>query len=73
MRFLGLPKILRFCEKFELVFEAIGQEALKGLLAGSIPCCAILLHGRDDGTNLLVNRSAFFGALESVSFLRILP
>jgi hypothetical protein len=28
----------------------------------------ILLRGREDGTNLLVNRSAPFGALESVSF-----
>jgi hypothetical protein len=33
----------------------------------------ILLHGRVDSTNLLVNRSAAFGALESVFVLRILP
>jgi hypothetical protein len=33
-------------------------EALKDLLAGSIPCYLNLRHGRDNGTNLLVNRSA---------------
>jgi hypothetical protein len=32
-------------------------EALKDLLAGSIPCSANLLHGRNRGTNLFVNRS----------------
>jgi hypothetical protein len=32
-------------------------EALKDLLAGSIPCSLNLLHGRDNSTNLLVNRS----------------
>jgi hypothetical protein len=40
---------------------------LKSLLAGSIPCSANLLHGRDYGTNLLVNRSAADRALESVA------
>jgi hypothetical protein len=42
------------------------SEALKDLLAGSIPRSANLLHGRNYGTNLLVNRSAAVGALELV-------
>jgi hypothetical protein len=40
------------------------MEALKDLLAGSIPCPANLLRVSDWGTNLLVNRSAAERALE---------
>jgi hypothetical protein len=42
------------------------MEALKDLLAGSIPCPANLLRVSDWGANLLVNRSAADRALETV-------
>jgi len=49
-----------------------GQEALRGLLAGSVPCWMILLRGRGWGSNLLSDDECGVPTRSSL-FLRVLP
>jgi hypothetical protein len=46
---------------------------VEGLISRVDSLLLILPHASNDGTNLLVNRSAAFAALKSVFVLRILP
>jgi hypothetical protein len=57
---------------FQLVLEAACVGGVEGLISRVDSLLVILLRRRHHSTNLLVNRSAAFGALESVFVLRIL-